>query len=95
MKQIINKSNLRLLDVIKDVYMSDLFCPIGIYVDYKLFWESPDDIEDFVSIETCIENFKRDFKNYDEIYVKDLSIKIVQFHHSIISISTTLNSKED
>ncbi len=95
MKQIINKSNLRLLDVIRDVYKSDLFCPIGIYVDDKLFWESPDDIADFISIETCIENFERDFKNYNEIYVKDLSVKIVQFHHSIIYITTTNIESKD
>lgn len=77
-------TEISLMDAIS---MVDNFCPIKIYYNGRVLWDDNVDIgEDWMSLETALENFKIKHPNWGQILIHSIKIDIDHFHHGIIRL---------
>lgn len=78
------------------VQASMQYCPIKLYYNGKCIWN--DDLgweEGWMPLKTALYNFRSTHKNYDQIRITDIKIKIVEWHHSVIYFKgKTIKRKE-
>ena len=74
---------------------SMMFNPVKIYYNRKIVWD--DDLSEdkgWVKFDAAVKSFKSNCKNYDNIVITDVKIKIVHFHHSIVYLKGKVKNKE-
>lgn len=72
--------------------LTSIFNCCKLYIDNSCVWDDTVDVENYITYTCAIENFFRSHLN-DNMYVKSIKIKVVEFHHSIIKITTCKRSK--
>lgn len=80
-------TELNLHDVLFYTDLLNCFNCVKLIINDEVVWDDGVGIADFIRLEDAWEKYKNNNIDWEKYMVTDVNIKIVQFHHSIVSVN--------